>query len=91
MVSAPKKIFSHAVDRNRIKRLIREAIRTELPAFQSYLIQKGHSRFFSITYTGKKLPDYQQTHKAIRHLFALYIKQHQNGAEDPDTSTDPPH
>lgn len=58
-VTVPGKIFKKAVDRNRIKRLTREAYRTQCKPLQNLLQQqqKGVSVFF--IYTDKQLPDWE--------------------------------
>lgn len=55
-----KRHFKRAVDRNRIKRLLREAYRTQKLPLQTLLKEsgKGYVKLF-ILYTGKELPDYQ--------------------------------
>jgi hypothetical protein len=57
---ASKRHFKRAVDRNRIKRLLREAYRTQKLPLQTLLRQgnKGYLKLF-ILYTGKELPEYQ--------------------------------
>lgn len=58
-VTVPGKTFKKAVDRNRIKRLTREAYRTQCKPLQNLLAQqqKGLSVFF--IYTDKQLPDWE--------------------------------
>ncbi|HEY1113819.1 MAG TPA: ribonuclease P protein component [Chitinophagaceae bacterium] len=57
---ASKRNFKRAVDRNRIKRLLREAYRTQkLPLL--HLLQEsgqGYLKLF-VLYTGRELPEYQ--------------------------------
>jgi len=55
--SAPKKKFRHATDRNRIKRLLREAWRLQKPALLSG-IPPGRQLQLFILFTDKALPDY---------------------------------
>lgn len=62
--SAPKKAFRHAVERNRIKRLLREAWRLQKPTLASSVPPGRQLRLF-ILYTDKTLPDYQAVYAAI--------------------------
>jgi ribonuclease P protein component len=50
--------FKKAVDRNRIKRLGREAYRLQKAALLQRLGEKGVSMAVFFIYTGKELPDY---------------------------------
>ena len=54
-----KRHFKRAVDRNRIKRLIREAYRTQKLPLQQKVAEgtKGYLKLF-ILYTGKELPEF---------------------------------
>ena len=50
--------FKKAVDRNRIKRLSREAYRLQKQALHDHLVEKNHFLAVFFIYTGKELPDY---------------------------------
>ena len=61
-----KRHFKRAVDRNRIKRLIREAYRTQKLPLQAQLKEsgKGYLKLF-ILFTGKELPEYQLVREKV--------------------------
>ncbi len=65
-VSAPKRQFKHAVARNRIKRLLREAYRLQKPELQQQLAERGWGGHVFFLYTGKELPTFTEVENAMR-------------------------
>lgn len=67
---APKKNYRHAVDRNRIKRLMREAFRTSR---EEIVRPYAPSRFaFILMWTGDRVPDYATVETRMRRAFDLW-------------------
>ena len=65
-VSVSKRIFSRAVDRNRIKRLLREAYRVN----KKMLIDNNVDGYaFMILYLGDNLPEFGAVDRKVKELF----------------------
>lgn len=62
---ASSRNFKKAVDRNRIKRLSREAYRLQKQPLFDRLKEKGLSLAVFFIYTGKELPDYRTVTEKI--------------------------
>jgi ribonuclease P protein component len=62
--SVPKKNFSKAVDRNRIKRQMRDIVRLQKDSLVS-----TQSFAYFISYTHTKLPDFELLQQSISTLF----------------------
>jgi ribonuclease P protein component len=63
--SAPKKNFKNAPDRNRIKRLMREAYRFNKVSFYEKLVERKQQMAIMFIYKGKELPQFELTQKAL--------------------------
>lgn len=74
------RLFKRAVDRNRIKRLLREAWRLQKKSLQEILLTQENQLNIFFLYTGKELPDYHQVFelagKAISRLEIDLNKKH---------------
>lgn len=65
-VGVSSKNFRKAVERNRVKRLIREAYRLQKLPLQSNLVAAGKQVILFIIYTGRDLPVYQEVVNAMK-------------------------
>lgn len=75
-VSVSKKRFKHAVDRNRVKRVVREAYRLHKPALYEQFPADADQLAWMIIYVGKELPEYQRVDKAMQKLQRKFFRQY---------------
>jgi ribonuclease P protein component len=71
---ASAKNFRKAVDRNRIKRVTREAYRLQKPELEAVLAGKPVCLDLFIIYTAKELPEYAIVHEKIGLTLKRLIK-----------------
>ena len=64
-IAVPKRYFKRAVDRNRIKRLIREVYRKNKSGIYSLLESKEMQCALLFVYNGRKVPEYDEVEKKI--------------------------
>jgi ribonuclease P protein component len=67
--------FKKSVDRNRIKRLIRETYRLQKLPLQQRLIDKGRGLHLFIIYTAKELPLYKEANESMATILNRLIKK----------------
>ena len=77
-VSVSKKRFKRAVDRNRIKRLVREAYRLQKPELYERLGTPENQLAWMIIYVGKEMPEYRRIEKSMRKLQTKFFRQYED-------------
>ncbi|MBW7867173.1 MAG: ribonuclease P protein component [Brumimicrobium sp.] len=75
VISVPKAKFKKAVDRNRIKRLIRESVRKKKYLLESELSKQEFQLALFIVYTETKEETYQKISDKIEVLFLRLVKE----------------
>ena len=63
--SVPKKFFKHAVDRNRVKRLMREVYRLNKISLYETLVCRKQQMAIMFIYKGKEVPGYEVVLKGV--------------------------
>ena len=67
-VSVPKKKFKRAVDRNKIKRLIKEALRLNKTLLNKELSKRNVALHVMILFNGEKIPSYNSVEVKIKEI-----------------------
>jgi ribonuclease P protein component len=78
-VAVSSRHFKKAVDRNRIKRLLREAWRLQKKPLEAALEQSGHRLRLFLIYTGREVPPYDAlAAKVLLSIHRLNSTLHEN-------------
>lgn len=77
LINVSKRNFKKAVDRNYIKRIIREAYRKNKPALYEIIIARGKNLNFAIIYTAKEIIAYEELEKKIIKMLNRLIQEHE--------------
>ncbi len=77
LISVPKRHLHHAVDRNRTKRQLREAIRRELPAIKQILAQQTPKQQLkaAILWQCEMLKETPQVQKCVKNIFQRFSEK----------------
>ncbi len=75
LISVPKKKIKHAVKRNRLKRLIREAYRLNKHSLIESLETANKGLLIAFLFTGNDLFDYNQIETAMKKALQILIKK----------------
>ncbi|GAP72078.1 ribonuclease P [Candidatus Symbiothrix dinenymphae] len=75
LASVPKKKFKHAVDRNRLKRLIRETYRLNKTSLCEAVQKKGSGLLVGFLYIGNKLCTYSEMESAMQKALSTLVEQ----------------
>jgi ribonuclease P protein component len=77
-----KRNFKRAVDRNRIKRLMREVYRKETANFYKTLTNKNVQCALMLLYMGKVVPDFAEVEKKLKLTLQRFEKEFKEGSSE---------
>ena len=81
LIAIPKRNLRHAVSRNRMKRLVREAYRMNKHKILEIYTKAGKSCDIAFIFTGKQCISQQETSSAIIELLDRLIRAHEKNSE----------
>lgn len=74
-VTASRKSFKKAVERNRVKRVMREAYRLQKLPLENALAERNKSMTLFFIYTGKELPVFAEVYEKVKILLQRLVEQ----------------
>ena len=78
--SVPKKNFKKAVDRNTIKRRIKESYRLNKRSLYEHLAEKNEQMALMFIFHGKSAVPYQEINEAVITILEKLIKTHEENS-----------
>ena len=75
VVSAPKRSFKFAYQRNRIKRLVKESLRLNKHSLEEYLLENNQQIALFLIFTSREEIDIKLLNKKTEKLFHTLIQQ----------------
>lgn len=76
LVTVSKKNFKNATDRNRIKRMMREAWRLQKKPLDLFLISQNKHMDIALIYTAKEMHDSNTIHHKINMIIQRFLNQY---------------
>ncbi|TSJ46490.1 ribonuclease P protein component [Fluviicola chungangensis] len=78
VLSAPKRLYKHAHDRNYVKRLMKEVLRREKQPLEDLLNESGKQLALFIIYANKEILTYPELEKCVRKLVVKLLTELKN-------------
>ncbi|MBK9330605.1 MAG: ribonuclease P protein component [Sphingobacteriales bacterium] len=75
--TVPKKLFPHATDRNRLKRLMRESVRLQKSSIHEILTVQNKQMLFLLSYQAKEIRICKEVDAAITQLLQRLLNETQ--------------
>ena len=76
LISVPKKRLKHAVDRNRIKRLVRESYRLNKRSFIDFIQTQTIGFLIAFVYVGNGVASYSEIETAVQKALRILTKKY---------------